>query len=446
MKIVIATTNEGKFKEIKAFLEREINEEIEILSLSDFSEVPEVKESAKTIRGNALLKGKVYSRFLSLPVIVEDSALEVDALNGAPGVYSSRYGRDDQERISKLLKALEGVPFEDRTARFRCVMVLALPTGERFVSQGKVEGTITTFPRGSSGFGYDPIFFYTPLGKTFAELSREEKLAVSHRGKALRGILKFVKFLHLGEILRGFNKVAVALSGGIDSSFLAFSAKRFCDEVYALFADTPFLTEEARIRVRKHAELLGVKLVSLKLNLLSLSELSNNSALRCYYCKKAMYELFLDWAKDKNLIVLDGTNFSDLSEDRPGLKALEELKVVSPLKLAKLTKEEIRELSKYFKLPFWNQPPGTCLATRFYRGLAIDSKILRKVEEAEAYLKLLGFKVVRVRVDQPDICRVEFGKDEIKRALNPDLYVDLVKEFKRIGFNRVSVDLEGYKA
>lgn len=446
MKIVIATTNDGKFKEIKTFLAKEVPEGVEFLSLADFGNVPEVEESANTVAGNAILKAKVYSRFLNLPVIAEDSALEVDVLGGAPGVHSARYGKDDIERINKLLRALKDIPVEDRTARFRCVMVLALPTGERFLSRGKVEGLILDSPRGGFGFGYDPVFFYPPFGKTFAELSPEEKLAVSHRGKALIDMVKFMKFIYLGEILKSLRKVAVAFSGGVDSSFLAFSSKRFCEESYALFADTPFLTEETRIRVKNHAKLLKIDLVILNLDLLSMEEVSYNSSLRCYHCKRAMYELFLSWAKNKGLTLLDGTNFSDLREDRPGLRALEELGVISPLRLAKLTKEEIRELSKYFKLPFWNQPAGTCLATRFYRGLKIEPEILRKVERVEAYLKLLGFKVVRVRVDQPDICRIELGKDEVKKALNSALYTDLVREIKRIGFNRVSIDLEGYRS
>jgi len=204
------------------------------------------------------------------------------------------------------------------------------------------------------------------------------------------------------------------------------------------------VSEEARLRVRKVAEILGVDLVSLDLDLLSLDQVKGNSPSRCYHCKRAMYELFLKWAKEEGAVVLDGTNFSDLAEDRPGLRALEELNVLSPLKVVKLTKDEIRRLSRHFRLSFWNQPSGTCLATRFHKGISLENSILRKVEEAEAYIKLLGFKVVRVRVDQPDLCRVELGKDEIKRALDPSIYEGIVRELKRIGFSRVSLDLEGY--
>lgn len=445
MKLVIATTNDGKFKEIKAFLEREIGENVDLLSLGDFPTIPKVEETAKTVKGNALIKAKAYSRALGIAVLAEDSALEVEALGGAPGIYSSRYGKDDRDRINRLLTELKGVPFEKRRARFRCVMVLALPSGETYTSAGKVEGYITDLPRGEMGFGYDPVFLYPPWGKTFAEVSGEEKLAVSHRGEALRGIIKFVKLAYLEELLRSFGRVAVALSGGVDSSFLAFCAKRVCKKVWAIFADTSLVTEEVRIRVKNVAELLGLELVTLKLDLLSISQVAQNDPKRCYYCKRAMYELFLNWAKDKDAVVLDGTNFSDLSEDRPGLVALEELRIVSPLKLAKLNKSEIRELSAFFKLPFSDQPSGTCLATRFHVGLPIDTDTLRKIERAEGFLKLLGFKVVRARVDQPGICRLELGKGEIRKALDQSIYEAILNELKSIGFNRVSIDLEGYR-
>jgi len=146
MKIVIATTNEGKLNEIRAFLEGEISDEVRFLSLMDFSHIPEVEEKAKTIKGNALIKARAYSRALGLPVIAEDSALEVEALGGAPGVYSSRYGRTDEERIRRLLRELSGVPLEKRVARFRCVMVLALPSKEEYISEGSVEGYILDSP------------------------------------------------------------------------------------------------------------------------------------------------------------------------------------------------------------------------------------------------------------------------------------------------------------
>ncbi len=443
MKLVIATTNQGKYREIKAFLEEKIPKSIELLSLSSFPSVPDVKEDAKTVKGNALKKALTYARVLGYPVIAEDSALEVDVLGGKPGVFSARYGRNDAERISRLLRELNGVPLEKRTARFRCVMVLALPSGEKFVSQGIVNGIILDSPHGSGGFGYDPVFFYPPLGKTFADISPAEKLSVSHRGRALSGILKFIKFVYLGEILSSMGRVAVSFSGGVDSSFLGFCAKMFSPDSVLLFIDTPLISEQSRLNAFRIAQNLGIKLFKVNLDLLSIEELRGNGKLRCYYCKKAMYTLSRSWAEKRGLVILDGTNFSDSSEDRPGLKALKELGIQSPLKIAKLTKGEIRELARFFKLPFWCDPSGTCLATRVRSGIPLDRFILKQIERAEAYLKLIGFNVVRVRVDLPEFCRIEIGQEELKKALNSRLLSEIDLELRRTGFKRVSLDLKG---
>ncbi len=443
MKLVIATTNQGKYKEIKSFLEGKIPENVELLSLSSFPSVPDVREDAKTVKGNALRKALSYARVLGYPVIAEDSALEVDALGGRPGVFSARYGRNDAERISRLLRELNGVPLEKRTARFRCAMVLALPSGEKFISQGVVNGIILDSPRGSGGFGYDPVFFYPPLGKTFAEISPTGKLSVSHRGKALKGILKFVKFVYLGELLGSMGRVAVSFSGGVDSSFLGFCAKMFSPDPVLLFINTPLISEQSRLNAFRVARDLGIKLFKVDLDLLSVEEIKVNDRLRCYYCKKAMYTLSRNWAKKRGLVILDGTNFSDLSEDRPGLKALKELEIISPLKMAKLTKNEIRELARFFKLSFWNEPSSTCLATRVRTGIPIVPSILRRIERAEAYLKLIGFSVVRVRVDLPRFCRIEMGQEELKKALNSRLLSEIALELKRMGFEKVSLDLKG---
>ncbi|MCD6362920.1 MAG: ATP-dependent sacrificial sulfur transferase LarE [Synergistetes bacterium] len=444
MKLVIATTNQGKYKEIKAFLDGKIPGDVELLSLRDFPAVPDVEENAKTVKGNALKKALTYARVLGYPVIAEDSALEVDALGGKPGVFSARYGRNDVERISRLLRELNGVPLEKRTARFRCIMVLALPSGEKFISQGVVNGIILDSPRGSGGFGYDPVFLYPPFGKTFAEISPAEKLSVSHRGKALSGILKFIKFVYLGEILSSMGRVAVSFSGGVDSSFLGFCAKMFSPDPVLLFIDTPLISEQSRLNAFRIAQDLGIRLFKVDLDLLSIEELRGNGKLRCYHCKRAMYTLSRSWAERRGLIILDGTNFSDLSEDRPGLRALKELEIISPLKMAKFTKNEIRELARFFKLFFWNEPSSTCLATRVRTGIPIVPSILRRIERAEAYLKLIGFSVVRVRVDLPGFCRIEIGQEELKKALNSRLLSEIALELKKVGFKRVSLDLEGY--
>ncbi|OAG27643.1 XTP/dITP diphosphatase [Thermodesulfatator autotrophicus] len=183
--LVLATRNPGKVKEIKAYLE---DLPVEVKSLADFPGTPEVEETGKTFFENAFKKAKEIAEATGHLALADDSGLEVDALGGAPGVYSARYAGthgDDQKNIEKLLQELEGVPLDKRTARFKCVMVVYHPSGKWFSAEGVWEGLISLEPRGEKGFGYDPIFLIPELGKTAAELPIEEKNKLSHRGKAL---------------------------------------------------------------------------------------------------------------------------------------------------------------------------------------------------------------------------------------------------------------------
>lgn len=148
-------------------------------------------ETGATYRDNALLKARAAARLTGLPALADDSGLEVDALGGAPGLFSARYGGpglDDAGRCARLLAALRGVPEGRRTARFRCVIALVDPRGGEHVVEGVAEGRIAEAPRGGGGFGYDPVFYYPPLGRTFAELTDTEKAEVSHRGRAARAL------------------------------------------------------------------------------------------------------------------------------------------------------------------------------------------------------------------------------------------------------------------
>ena len=186
MKLVLATNNPDKIREMKNLLE---DLPIEIMTAGDFSDFPEIEETGTTFEENAVLKAEGIFRATGLAALADDSGLEVDHLNGAPGVYSSRYAGpgctyDDNNR--KLLAEMAGVPREKRTARFRCVIAICFGEGDTQVVEGKAEGYITE--RKSTaihGFGYDPVFFYPPHGKTFAELTLEEKNKISHRGLAL---------------------------------------------------------------------------------------------------------------------------------------------------------------------------------------------------------------------------------------------------------------------
>ena len=185
--IVLATHNKGKIAEISALLEnQDIIRPVVLKKLDDFGPMPDVVEDGCTFDENAYKKASFYARILGFPCLADDSGLTVAALNGAPGVLSARYAGEnasDEERSAKLLRAMEGQP--DRKAAFECVLSFAVPTGPALTYEARCEGVITEQPMGANGFGYDPIFYYPPLKKTFAQLTREEKSRVSHRGQAL---------------------------------------------------------------------------------------------------------------------------------------------------------------------------------------------------------------------------------------------------------------------
>ncbi|PHR29900.1 MAG: Non-canonical purine NTP pyrophosphatase [Desulfotalea sp.] len=181
--LVIATTNQNKLKEFKEILK---DLDIEIRSLADFGPIPEVIEDGETFDDNAYKKAWQTAKVLGLPTIADDSGLVVDALDGAPGVYSARYSGEnatDEENVTKLLSELKGV--KNRKAHFQCVLSIAVPSGPALTYEASCEGTIIDDKRGDNGFGYDPIFYFEEFDKTFAQLSMEEKNKVSHRGKAL---------------------------------------------------------------------------------------------------------------------------------------------------------------------------------------------------------------------------------------------------------------------
>ena len=189
-KILIATTNPGKKAEISAMFDADV----QWLSLSDFPNLQEVKEDGTTFAENARKKALGYAKQTGLWTIADDSGLMIDALGGQPGVKSARFsGAKDKDRtlidhknIAKVLKLLKGVPAEKRTARFVCYLCLASPQKVLVETQGTLEGLIAEKEIGTNGFGYDPIFFVPHLNKTVAQLTREEKNAISHRGNAIR--------------------------------------------------------------------------------------------------------------------------------------------------------------------------------------------------------------------------------------------------------------------
>lgn len=181
--LVIATRNKGKTLEIKALLK---GFPVEIKNLDDFGPIPHLEEDGETFDENAYKKASFAARILGLPALADDSGLTVEALDGAPGIHSARYAGEnatDEQRYLQLLDEMEGK--SNRKAAFECVISIAVPTGPALTYEARCEGLITTEPAGSNGFGYDPVFFYPPYNKTFAQITIEEKNRISHRGKAL---------------------------------------------------------------------------------------------------------------------------------------------------------------------------------------------------------------------------------------------------------------------
>jgi XTP/dITP diphosphohydrolase len=192
-KLLIATNNRAKLREYSFLLE---GMPYRIVSPKDIGIKQEINETGKTFEENALLKAKAYASLSNLTTLADDSGLEVDALNGEPGIRSARYageGASQAKLIHHLLQKLSGIPWGERGARFKCAIAIASPDGEISTYHGECQGIITFEPKGKEGFGYDPVFYLPELGKTMAELTMEEKNKVSHRGKAAKEARRYLE-------------------------------------------------------------------------------------------------------------------------------------------------------------------------------------------------------------------------------------------------------------
>jgi XTP/dITP diphosphohydrolase len=191
--LLVATTNSGKFAETQAFLR---NLPVDSFSLNDLQDPPVVAEDGRSFEENALKKARTLADWSGYPTLADDSGLEVDALHGKPGVMSARFsgvGADDAANNRTLLEKLIDVPKEKRTARFICVLALCAPRlhgGKQYTFGATCEGLIGFAAKGKNGFGYDPLFFFPPLNKTFGEMDQQTKITVSHRGKALKKLVE----------------------------------------------------------------------------------------------------------------------------------------------------------------------------------------------------------------------------------------------------------------
>ncbi len=193
--LVLASGNKGKLAEFQRLLE---GLDIQVHSMKEYPEIGEIIEDGTSFQENALIKARAVCKATGLPAMADDSGLVVDALNGAPGIYSARFAgehRSDHDNNAKVLELLNDVADENRTARFFCVIAIVLPDGREYTAEGTCEGTILHALQGEGGFGYDPLFYVAQFNKTFAQLSMEEKNSISHRGNANRKAVEIIREL-----------------------------------------------------------------------------------------------------------------------------------------------------------------------------------------------------------------------------------------------------------
>ncbi len=260
----------------------------------------------------------------------------------------------------------------------------------------------------------------------------------------IEGDLAYAKFLALKELLQGRSAI-VSFSGGVDSTFLALVAKSVCRKSLAVTADSPTLALGELDEARRLASMIGIEHRVIQYDELEDVNFSSNPENRCYFCKKGLMEAMHEISRLEGYdLILEGTNASDMDGHRPGRQAVIELGVCSPLLEAGLTKEEIRRLSKAFDLPTWDKPSMACLASRVPYNSPITRERLRKIGEAEFFLRNLGFETVRVR-DHDDIARIEVDRSRIKDLLDARTTESVVRKLKSLGFTHVTVDILGYR-
>lgn len=246
--------------------------------------------------------------------------------------------------------------------------------------------------------------------------------------------------------IKKMNRMVVAFSGGVDSTFLLKIAHEVLnDGVIAVTARSSTYPEREFKEAAEFAKGLGVKHIIITSEELDIEGFSHNPVNRCYFCKKELFTKIREVASQNNIrYIADGSNIDDLDDYRPGMQALKEIGVVSPLKDADMTKEDIRILLKDLGLPTWDKPAFACLSSRFPYGQEITREKLEMVDKAEQYLLDLGFRQVRVR-HHGDIARIEVSSNERARFFDEELMDKVYKAFREIGFAYAAIDLKGYR-
>ncbi|WP_196589811.1 ATP-dependent sacrificial sulfur transferase LarE [Pectinatus cerevisiiphilus] len=256
------------------------------------------------------------------------------------------------------------------------------------------------------------------------------------------------KFDKLIKILKDYQKIVVAFSGGVDSSVLTQAAHlALGDKAIAVTADSPLLQDNEKDDAVKVAKIVGIKHILMKSDDLAVPEIAANDKNRCYYCKKFRFTNMCNWAKENGFnYIIEGSNLDDKTDYRPGMKAIAELSdmVKSPFLEAGIGKKEIRQIAHKYNLPVWNKPSQACLASRLAYGLSLTADRLEQVDKAERLLRQYINGQIRVR-HHGKLARIEIMPEEFAKFALPDFRTKIYNELKELGFTFITLDMNGYK-
>ena len=254
------------------------------------------------------------------------------------------------------------------------------------------------------------------------------------------------KYNELKKYLESFGSIAVAFSSGVDSTFLLYAAKEALgDKAIAITAVADAFPEREMREADEYCKKMGIRHFQVRVDQFAIDGFSENPKNRCYLCKRGLFQEIIAVARSQGIIeIAEGSNLDDNGDYRPGLQAVAELNIKSPLRYVGFTKQEIRDLSEYFHIPTWNKPSFACLASRFPYGDAITHEKLRMVDKGEQLLMDMGFSQFRVRI-HGDVARIELLPTEFDRFMSENIRQEVYETFKEYGFSYVALDIYGYR-